>query len=608
MPPVPGLRAAAGQQYIMMINRASSQIRALWGHARFFGGYLKPYGYVLLAVFAASTGAAAALSALPWLGGSLLDALIAAEKPLINDLLLFGAAAFFGYIILRYIVAHLRLWLTHTLRHRLRQRLFRNLVAQSLPTVSRLSRNDLAHRLTSDLSGVNTLLIDAPVSILYATLTVIGLTALLIITDWRLATVALGFGVLTATVGHASHRWLTGFRASAQTARRAIRQFEAYAFENISNISSLNAELPVFQKHDQRLATLRRRHSAWEIGITATTHLQRLILSGMLLTLLIWGVNSIHTARLTPGGLLCFMIALWLLRKPFSELTTAGTSLVQAGAHAARVRELMAWQPEPHTSLHAYDVKVYNGDIAFKNVTFGYDRHHPVLRHVTVHIKAGETVALVGPSGAGKSTLAKLLMAFYYPQQGQIFIDGIDIRHITRRSLRENIAAVWQEPFLIDDTIRANLKLARPDATIEELLYACRASQAWDFIQAFRHGLDTRIGSGGTLLTSSQKQRLAIAQAFLRNPVVLILDEAFTALDQQAEREIVHALDILREGRTTLIIAHRYTATRIADSVIYFSGDGHVTHGTHGKLMRRHAAYRAAVQWQGDRRRTRRRT
>jgi ABC-type multidrug transport system fused ATPase/permease subunit len=207
-------------------------------------------------------------------------------------------------------------------------------------------------------------------------------------------------------------------------------------------------------------------------------------------------------------------------------------------------------------------------------------------------------VALVGPSGSGKSTFANLLLRFHDPQQGQITVDGVDIKSVTLKSLRHNIAIVWQEPFFINDTIRENLRLAKENASEQQMIDACKASFAWEYIEKLDAGLDTTIGTAGVSLSVGQFQRLAIAQAFLRDAPILVLDEASSALDSRSEQMLLEALARLRKNRTTLIIAHRYSSIRSADRVLYFNGDGTVTSGSHEELLARHDGYQQAVQWQ----------
>ena len=238
------------------------------------------------------------------------------------------------------------------------------------------------------------------------------------------------------------------------------------------------------------------------------------------------------------------------------------------------------------------------GQIEIDDVSFAYPQGSSILHNANLTISEGETVALVGPSGSGKSTLATLLLRFYDPQKGRILIDGQDLREVNIASIREHVAVVWQESFILNDTIQANLQMAKPDASEKELRAACQRSYAWEYIENLPDGLQTVLGAGGTELSGGQKQRLAIAQAFLRDAPILILDEASSALDSHSEQVIVQALDALREKRTTLLIAHRHSSIRSADRVVYFESDGSLTAGRHDELVAQHTQYREAVEWQ----------
>ena len=242
------------------------------------------------------------------------------------------------------------------------------------------------------------------------------------------------------------------------------------------------------------------------------------------------------------------------------------------------------------------------GKCAFSNVSFSYPgRSNAVFNNVTLNIQACECDGLVGPSGAGKSTLAALLLRFYDPQQGVVTIDGTDIKNVSLVSLRRQISIVWQEPLIINGTLKENLLLSRPDANDEQLKTACESAHAWEFIAKLETGMDTVIGSKGINLSVGQKQRLAIAQAFVRDTPILVLDEASSALDSHSEQMIVDAIQSLRQNRTTLIIAHRFSSIRNADRILYFNRDGAVSSGTHDELMVTIADYKEAVNWQTSR-------
>lgn len=239
----------------------------------------------------------------------------------------------------------------------------------------------------------------------------------------------------------------------------------------------------------------------------------------------------------------------------------------------------------------------FHREIAFEHVSFAYD-NEPVLRGVSLTIAAGERIALVGPSGGGKTTLVNLLPRFYDPQAGRVKIDGIDLKHVTLKSLRSQVAVVAQETMLFQDTVRANLSLGQPDASLEEIVEAAKAANAHGFISRLPKGYDTVIGERGASLSGGERQRLAIARAFLKNPPVLILDEATSQLDAESEHAITQALERVMKDRTVLLIAHRLSTVHMADRILLIQEGRIVESGRHSDLMHKSALYRRFCELQ----------
>jgi ATP-binding cassette subfamily B protein len=314
------------------------------------------------------------------------------------------------------------------------------------------------------------------------------------------------------------------------------------------------------------------------------------------------GIAGIESGRLNIGVLVSFLIYIRNLTAPVRNLARIPVQLHANRASAERIMDVFQSEPSVRDDKPDTPLQVTRGEIAFQGVTFAYpDSNRPVFQSLSATIRPAESIALVGPSGAGKSTFASLLLRFHDPQDGIIAIDGTNIKDVSLASLRDQVSIVWQQPFIVNGTIRENLLMARPSATDGQIAAAIEASHCREFIDKLPEGLDSIIGTSGTSLSVGQAQRIAIAQAFLRDTPILILDEASSALDSQSERMVMDALQSLHRNRTTLIIAHRFSSIRNADRILYFNGNGTVTSGTHDSLMNEHEGYQDAVDWQTSR-------
>ena len=303
------------------------------------------------------------------------------------------------------------------------------------------------------------------------------------------------------------------------------------------------------------------------------------------------GTREVMAGRLSVGALLVFLAYLTTLQKQLGGLTRIYSSLQGAAPSVKRVLEILETAPEVQEAADALPLPPLRGDVRLEQVTFGYDPARPVLRGVSLHVRPGETLALVGATGAGKSTLASLLPRFFDPDLGRVLLDGHDLRTVQLRSLREQVALVLQEPFLFPITIAQNIAYGRPDATPEQIEAAARAANAHAFIARLPQGYDTVVGERGATLSGGERQRLAIARALLKDAPVLILDEPTSALDAETERLLLEAVERLTEGRTTLVIAHRLSTIRRADRIVVLADGEVVEEGTHAELLAQGGRY-----------------
>ena len=490
-------------------------------------------------------------------------------------------------------------WLGLRFVGRLRQAVITHLFNVSAPAVSHLHRGDTLARLSHDVDKVQAMVLELPFHLLSHLLTLLFYCTMLFWIDWQLALLALAFVPLFYL-----HQRLFGpFKRRA--AERFYHEngelltFEEQALANLRGISSVSAEERMGKRHQSVFEKARR----WAMKMRWLDQSFEVILSSLIylcgIVIVFVGIDRIQDADLGVGALVSFLIYLGYLSVPVRGFAQAPMQWQGDMGAAQRVLELLALEPWTRDLPCAKPLQQPTGAIRFDRVRFTYpEGEEAVLKEISLAIEPGETIALVGPSGGGKSTLARLLMRFYDPQAGAIYLDDTDLRNITLASLRQHCYVVWQDAFIVNDTIRANLLLARPEATEAQLLAACKASGAWSFIESLAEGIDTPIGAGGVELSGGQYQRLSIAQALLRDPAILILDEATSALDSHLEQKVNDEMARLRAGRTTLIIAHRYSSIRNADRVVYFNGDGSISIGQHEELLKSHEGYRQAVSWQ----------
>jgi subfamily B ATP-binding cassette protein MsbA len=297
------------------------------------------------------------------------------------------------------------------------------------------------------------------------------------------------------------------------------------------------------------------------------------------------GARQIVSGSLTLGGFITFTAFLTFLVAPVFQIVGIGTQLTEALAGLERTREVLRERPEDLDPGRTVAMGEIRGDVVFEDVSFAYQAGKPVLHGISFEARSGSVTALVGSSGSGKSTIIGLIAAFYTPSSGTVRVDGQDLSRVRLDSYRTQLGVVLQDTFLFDGTIRENVAFARPEATEEQILRACRIARVDEFAESFEAGYDTLVGERGVKLSGGQRQRVSIARAILADPRILILDEATSSLDSESEASIQQGLAYLMQGRTTFVIAHRLSTIRRADQILVVESGQIVERGVHASLL-----------------------
>ena len=474
----------------------------------------------------------------------------------------------------------------------IRRDLFTHMQELSFSFYDRNRTGQLMSRVTGDLFEITELAHHGPEDLFISSVTILGAFCIMLTIQWQLALVVFAviplFVLFTALSRKKMMRAstevkakLAGINGEVESSISGMRTAKAFANEAAES-AKFNAANDQFRGAKRGYY---RTMAFYQSGME--------FFMGILSVLVIaFGGFLIMRDGMDFIDLTTFALYVTTFITPVRKLSAFVEQFMQGMAGFKRFVELMRVEPAVQDAPDAEELTAVQGDILVDDVTFRYETSpEPVLEHVTLHIRPGETVAVVGPSGGGKSTLCQLIPRFYDVTGGRILVDGRDVRTLTQRSLRENIGIVQQDVFLFAGTIYDNIRYGRPDATEAEVVEAARRAEIYQDILDMPDGFQTQVGERGVMLSGGQKQRVSIARIFLKNPPILILDEATSALDTVTEARIQGAFDELAKGRTTLIIAHRLSTIRSAGRILVIDGCGIREQGTHDQLMALGGAY-----------------
>lgn len=498
-------------------------------------------------------------------------------------------AAYFVKGVGSYVSDYEMTWVGQRVVMDIRVKLFRHVLDQSAAFFSRKRIGGLVSRLTSDVAHVQRVVAQTVAELTRETLALLGFAGYLFWMDWQLAIALL---ITAPVIVYPLIRFGQRVRSTtrrSQEDQEHIAHIANEAFTGHRIVKAFGAERFQEEKFSEASHRLFRTNMKVTSAVSALPPIMEII-GGLAIVGLLWyGMREIQADRMTTGDFGSFLAAAILMYGPTRKLSRVNADLQQGMAAGQRIFELMDKDTEVRERDGARPLPRLREGVTFDRVGFQYDDHdgEHTLTDVSFEVAAGQVVAIVGTSGAGKTTLVNLIPRFYDVTEGAIRIDGVDIRDVTLRSLRDQIALVTQETVLFDDTVAANITFGRPGASPGEIEHAARVAHAHDFIMELPQGYQTRIGERGQRLSGGQRQRLAIARALVRDSPLLILDEATSSLDAASEGYVQDALTTLMKNRTTFVIAHRLSTVRRADLIIALEKGRVVEIGRHDDLIGR---------------------
>lgn len=504
------------------------------------------------------------------------------------------------YVLFTILQSRLGAWLTFRIAANIREHVYEHLHNLSIRFFDKRTTGTVISHITEDSERLQDFLLEGLTFLSVQLFLFFGIGSMLFFMNWKLACfilipipiIVLGAGWFWRKVRSFWHRaW-----------RRRSKLFDIVN-DSVSGVRVVRA----FGQQRSEVnrfggANIDARDHETKAELIWATYYPPLLFAVQFGSLIIWFVGGLDilTGTMTFGTLMAFHFYLAMFYEPLRYVSPLVNWASRSMTAAERLFEVIDSQPEQEDDGNLKNMPNILGEVQFRNMTFGYDAHKPVLKDINLHVKPGEMMGLVGHSGAGKSTLINLICRFYTPDGGKLEIDGEDIKQINLRDLRRQIGVVLQEPYLFSGTIAENIAYANPDANMEDIITAAKAANAHEFIVKFPDGYDTEVGERGGSLSGGERQRISIARAILHNPRILILDEATSSVDVETEKKIQQAIDRLVQNRTTFAIAHRLSTLRNADRLFVIEKGKGVECGSHEELMEKKGIYYKLVETQRE--------
>jgi len=498
----------------------------------------------------------------------------------------------------KYLTTSVSQWVAHDLR----RTLYTHIQRLSLAEYDKTRTGDLIARVTGDIDAIQDFITSALLGMFVNALTLVGMIAVMLSVNWRFTLIALSVAPALFAVVYA-------FTRRIKNASRLVRKEAGELVAVVEEVLTSARVVKAFAREDYELQRFESKSLAnVEAALQARSMKARLspivdVTTAAGTGLVLWyGARLALAGELTAGVLIVFLLYLGKMYKPMRELSKMTDTVSKAIVGYERVQQVLEIESRVRDRKRAPRAPRFTGGIAFEHVTFAYDDGRPVLSDVSFRIEPGHAAAVVGPSGTGKTTIVNLIARFYDPLQGEVTIDGHDIRRFKQKSIRDQISFILQDTLLFRTTIWENIAYGKPEAKREEIVRAAELANADEFINRLPEGYDTVIGERGQTLSGGQRQRLAIARAVIRNTPILILDEPTTGLDPASAASVLGAITRLMHGRTTVMVAHDLETLRHVDVIFVIKDAELVESGTHDELVARRGVYADLYRVQMERR------
>ena len=564
--------------------------------------WMKPYRFqfLLVLVFIAVSGVLSIVPSL--LTGQMIDeGLYNKDVPLLVKLALLSLAVLVGSSLISAGEVYLTTWIGQHITYDMRNKMYAHLQKMDHRFFTANLQGDIITRMTEDIGGVQSVLTSTFLNIFSNAATVVIVMVAIFEKSWILGLVGMAivpFLVLpTRSVG--KRRWKVADQTQKQRDKSNQILHETLSVSGqllVKLFTNEEREYEAYRKVNKEATRLAIKERLMGMWFWRLMHILRGM--GPLLIYVVAGMLMVKNDQITVGDVTVIVALFNKLYHPIDQLLNVQVDVIRSMALFTRIFEYFDLKPAVADVPDGYAPEQVKGDVAFKNVSFSYTDEIPLLEGIDFSADAGKTIAIVGASGGGKSTLVNLIPRLFDVLGGEVSLDGVDVRKWQLKALRRNIAVVTQETYLFNDTVRANLLYAKPEASQEELEQACRDANIHDFIISLPQGYDTEVGNRGFKLSGGEKQRLSIARAILKDPKVLILDEATSSLDSISESLIQQAIGPLLEGRTAIVIAHRLTTILAADQILVMEKGKIVERGRHEELVENNGVYRELYETQ----------